>query len=82
MKQYVVERVQTGVRLEKRLTKVMKALAEYYDISLGDLIEGVMLHAFDGKCPFDEAAQERIARIKQVYGLDLGAAASHKMVEK
>jgi hypothetical protein len=79
--QYVVERVQTGVRLEKRLTKVMKALAEYYDLSLGDLIEGIVLHAFDGKSPFDEAARERIARIKGVYGLELDARASHKMVE-
>ena len=78
----VVERVQTGVRLEKRLTKVMKALAEYYDLTLGDLIEGIVLHAFDGKSPFDAAARERIAQIKRVYGLDLDAAASHKMVEK
>ena len=81
-KPIVVERVQTGVRLEKRLTKVMKALAEYYDISLGDLIEGIVLHAFDGKSPFDAAARERIAQIKKVYGLDLDASASHKMVEK
>jgi hypothetical protein len=29
---FLVERVQTGVRLEKRLLKVLKALAEYYDI--------------------------------------------------
>ena len=78
----VIERVQTGVRLEKRLTKVMKALAEYYDISLGDLIEGIVLHAFDGMCPFDEAARERIAQIKRVYGLDLDASASHKLIEK
>ena len=81
-KQLVVERIQTGVRLEKRLTKVMKALAEYYDLTLGDLIEGIVLHAFDGKSPFDKAAQERIAQIKRVYGLDLDATASHKMVEK
>jgi hypothetical protein len=80
--QLVVERVQTGVRLEKRLTKVMKALAEYYDITLGDLIEGIVLHAFDGKSPFDDAARERIGRIKGVYGLDLDARASHKMVER
>jgi hypothetical protein len=78
----IVERVQTGVRLEKRLTKVMKALAEYYDLSLGDLIEGVVLHAFDGRLPFDEAARERIRQIKKVYGLELDAGASHKMRER
>jgi hypothetical protein len=81
-KPIVIERIQTGVRLEKRLTKVMKALAEYYDITLGDLIEGIVLHAFDGKSPFDAAARERIAQIKKVYGLDLDASASHKMVER
>ncbi len=81
-KPIVVERIQTGVRLEKRLTKVMKALAEYYDITLGDLIEGIVLHAFDGKSPFDAAARERIAQIKKVYGLDLDASASHKMRER
>ena len=43
--------VQTGVRLERRLLKVMKGVAELHDISLGDLIEGVMLHAFEGKAP-------------------------------
>ncbi len=78
----IVERIQTGVRLEKRLTKVMKALAEYYDLTLGDLIEGIVLHAFDGQSPFDEAACERIAAIKRVYGLDLDASASHKLVER
>ena len=77
----VVERVQTGVRIEKRLLKVLKAVAEYYDLSLGDLLEGIVLHAFDGKCPFDEEAIQRIAEIKRIYGLDLDARASHKLVE-
>jgi hypothetical protein len=80
--QLVIERVQTGVRIEKRLSKVLKALAEYYDISLGDLLEGIVLHAFDGLCPFDEAARERIQQIKRVYGLELDASASHKLIEQ
>ena len=46
-KDLVVERVQTGVRMEKRMVKVLKALAEYLDISLGDLLEGIVLHAFE-----------------------------------
>lgn len=79
---YVVERVQTGVRLEKRLLKVLKALAEYYDITLGDLLEGIVLHAFDGKCPFGDEAISRIADIKRIYGLDLGAGASHRLQER
>lgn len=78
----VVERVQTGVRLEKRLLKVLKALAEYEDISLGDLIEGIVLHAFEGESPFSADTLERIAALKQVYGLELDAGASHRLAER
>ena len=74
-----VERVQTGVRIEKRLLKVLKGLAEYHDISLGDLLEGIVLHAFDGKQPFGEASLERIRDLKKVYGLDLDSRASHRL---
>jgi hypothetical protein len=77
----VVERVQTGVRIEKRLLKVLKALAEYYEISLGDLLEGIVLHAFDGKVAFGEESLARIADLKKVYGLDLDATASHRLRE-
>ncbi|PWE16427.1 hypothetical protein DDZ18_13490 [Marinicauda salina] len=76
-----IERVQTGVRLEKRLLKVLKALAEEKDMSLGDLIEGVMLHAFEGRAPFGEATLAKIAQLKAVYELDLTAADSHLMTE-
>lgn len=79
---FLVERVQTGVRLEKRLLKVLKALAEYYDITLGDLLEGIVLHAFDGKCPFGNESLNRIADIKRVYGLELDAEASHRLQER
>lgn len=78
----LVERVQTGVRIEKRLLKVLKTLAEYHDITLGDLIEGIVLHVFDGKLPFDEANLRRIARLKQFYGLRLRADASHRLREE
>jgi hypothetical protein len=77
-----VERVQTGVRLEKRLLKVLKALAELHDLSLGDLLEGIVLHSFEGKPPFGEESRRRIADLRKVYGLDLEAADSHRLVEK
>jgi hypothetical protein len=77
-----VERVQTGVRLEKRMLKVLKGLAEYLDVSLGDLIEGVVLHAFEGKAPFGEATQGQIEKLKSVYGLELTAADAHKLTEE
>jgi hypothetical protein len=76
-----VERVQTGVRMERRLLKVLKALAEYLDLSLGDLLEGIVLHAFDRQLPFDDAAIAAIERFKEVYGLDLKATDSHHLSE-
>ena len=76
-----VERVQTGVRLEKRMLKVLKALAEVHDLSLGDLLEGIVLHAFDGQCAFGAGTLAKIADLKRVYGLELDAGASHRMVD-
>ena len=81
-RQYTIERVQTGVRLEKRLLKVLKAMAEYHDMSLGDLLEGIVLHAFDGKAAFGAESLKRIAEFKKIYGLDFDSSASHKMVER
>jgi hypothetical protein len=77
----IVERVQTGVRVEKRLLKVLKAFAEFKDMSLGDLLEGIVLHAFDGKMPFSEESLRRIADLKKFYGLDLDSTASHQLKE-
>ena len=68
-----IERVQTGIRIEKRTLKVLKALAEYLDLSLGDLLEGIVLHAFEGRVPFGAEALAQIARLKDVYGLKRGA---------
>ena len=77
-----VVRVQTGVRIEKRMLKVLKALAEYFDITLGDLLEGIVLHAFEGKSAFDHKALQRIATLKEVYGMDYDASASHRLFEE
>lgn len=77
-----IERVQTGVRLEKRLLKVLKALAEFYDMTLGDLLEGIVLHSFEGKVAFGAETIKRIHDLKKIYGVDYDATASHKFVEK
>ena len=76
---YVIERVQTGVRMEKRLLKVLKAFAEFHDMTLGDLLEGIVLHAFDGKCPFEKESLRRIKELKSFYGLKLDSRASHRI---
>lgn len=77
-----VERLQTGVRLEKRLLKVTKALADSLDLTLGDLLEGVLLHALEGKVPFSAPTLARAAQLREVFGLDLTAADAHHLVER
>ena len=78
----VVQRTQTGVRIETSLLKVLKGLAEYTELSLGDLLEGIVLHAFEGKAPFSADTRKVIAQLKGVYGCQLTAADSHKLMEK
>ena len=79
---HTIERVQTGVRLEKRLLKVLKGVAEHLDMTLGDLLEGMALHCFENKPPFSEETLRKIEQLKDVYELDLGAADSHTFVEQ
>ena len=77
-----VERVQTGIRMEKRLLKVLKALAELKDLSVGDLLEGLVLHAFEGKTAFSKETLTQIAELKKIYRLTLRACDSHKLKER
>jgi hypothetical protein len=77
-----VERIQTGVRVEKRLLKVLKALAELKDLTLGDLLEGIVLHAFEGKTPFAKESLAQIRELKKIYGMTLRASDSHHLKEK
>ncbi len=81
MPKRVVKRTQTGVRIESSLLKVLKGLAEYLDMSLGDLIEGIVLHAFEGKAPFSSATLAAVRELKKVYGCTLTAADSHRLEE-
>ena len=77
-----IERIQTGVRLERRLLKVLKALAEYKNMTLGDLLEGIVLHAFEGKSPFRAQTLRKIVELKAIYELDLDARSSHRLRER
>lgn len=76
-----ITRTQTGVRLESRLLKVLKALATDLDLSLGDLLEGIVLHAFDNRTPFSATTLKKIRALKAVYGLDLTARDAHQLRE-
>lgn len=77
----MIERAQTGVRIEKSLLKVLKGLAEYCELSLGDLLEGIVLHSFEGKAPFSEETRRSIEELKKVYNCPLTAADSHNLRE-
>ena len=77
-----IDRQQTGARIEKRMLKVLKALAEYLDMSMGDLLEGIVLHAFDGKTPFSKETLTKIEQIREIYELELTSEDSHLLVER
>ena len=81
MPKHRIKRTQTGVRIESTLLKVLKGLAEYTDLSLGDLLEGIVLHAFEGKSPFSPQTRKVIEQLKQVYGCELTASDSHRLYE-
>jgi hypothetical protein len=77
-----VDRVQVGARMEKTLVKVLKGLAEYLNMSMGDLLEGITLHALEGKAPFSKETLAQVERLKAVYGMALTAEDSHQLVEE
>jgi hypothetical protein len=81
-KQVEVERVQTGIRIERRLLKVLKATAELKDMSVGDLLEGIVLHAFDGKPAFSPETLKQINEFRSIYGLTIRASDSHNLKER
>ena len=81
-KKLEIERIQTGVRMERRIVKVLKALAEYKNLTLGDLLEGIVLHAFEGKVAFGTETLRKITELKAVYELDLDARSSHRLRER
>ena len=77
----LIQRTQTGVRIEKSLLKVLKGVAEYCELSLGDLLEGIVLHSFEGKAPFSPETRAIIDELKKVYHCELTAADSHTLQE-
>ncbi|WJY20631.1 hypothetical protein QTA57_12400 [Fontisubflavum oceani] len=72
-----VDRTQTGVRLYTPLLKTLKGLAEYLDMTLSDLLEGIILHGLENKQAFTDEQLEVIGRIKGIYGCDWVATDSH-----
>jgi hypothetical protein len=76
-----IARVQTGVRIERRILQILKSVAAFHEISLGDLLEGIFLHAFEGKPAFGDETMALIKTLRETYGFDLTAADSHMLLE-
>jgi len=77
-----VARVQTGVRVERRILKILKSVAAFHEISMSDLLEGMILHNFEGKTPFGPETLALIETLRKSYKLDLTAADSHRIFEE
>lgn len=72
-----VDRILVGVRMEPKLVKVMKGLAELQDCALGELVERVFWHALEGNSVFADRGgklasemRHRIQSLKSVYGVN------------
>ena len=64
------------------MLKVLKGLAEYCELSMGDLLEGIVLHSFEGKPPFSDETRAAIENLKKIYNCELSAADSHQLHEE
>jgi len=82
-----VERVQLGVRMEKRMVKVLKGLAEFNGVTLGQLLENIVLHSFEAvpgqegemaASPHGKRALAAITDLKRIYGMDYDTHAAHQ----
>ncbi|MEX2245272.1 MAG: hypothetical protein WEC75_01170 [Dehalococcoidia bacterium] len=89
--QVSVERVQLGVRIEKHLVKVLKGLAEFEGLTLGQLLEKIVLHSFEpvpgqegemSASPHGKRALVAIADFKRIYGLEYNTHATRRFWEK
>lgn len=81
--QIPVERAQIGIRLEKRMVKVLKGVAEYFDVSLTELLESIVLHSFEGggANAFTDDVIPKINEIKKVYGMNYGVHDSYRFID-
>ncbi|HEY1954856.1 MAG TPA: hypothetical protein VGH28_04575 [Polyangiaceae bacterium] len=65
-------RVQTGLRIEPKMLKVLKALAEYLDLTLAELIEMMVLQVFEGEPGLSQGTLRRVEQLKRIYDMDYG----------
>lgn len=85
-----VTRVQIGARMEKRLVQVLKGLAEFKEMTLGELLEEIVLHSFEpvpgqegqhSASPHSVRSLQAITDLKKVYGLEYGKHDNYSFVD-
>lgn len=73
-----IERVQLGVRMEKRMVKVVKALAEASDMTFGEMLEDIVNHALEGESTFSQPKVLAVVKdFKRLYGMNYGVHDHH-----
>ena len=85
-----IERVDVSVRMERKIVMVLEALADYRQMSLGELLEKVVLHSFEAApghegemcaSPYSKESLALIADLKRTYDLDFDTHASRRFQE-
>jgi len=76
--------------MEKRMVKVLKGLAEFNGVTLGQLLENIVLHSFaavpgqEGEMaasPHGKRALAAITDLKRIYGMDYDTHATYQFHE-
>ena len=76
-----IQRAQAGFKLEKRLLRVLKAIAEGQDATLGQSIEEIALHQLAGVDAFGKETIRKIQLLKKVYDMDYDAHDNYRFRE-
>lgn len=64
-----IERVQTGMRIESKILKVLKGMAEYRDLGTNEMLELILMHAFENKPCFSDDGFKAVRDLKKIYGM-------------
>ena len=85
-----IERVDVRVRMERKTVRVLEALADYRNMTLGELLEKIVLHSFEAvpgqegemsASPYSKESLARIEDLKQTYDMDFDTHASRRFQE-
>ena len=76
-----IERVDVRVRLEKRLAALLGDLAVHKRMSVGEVLEEMILHTNEGAGPHTKTTLRHIQELKARHGIDYDSHGSYRFVE-